>query len=166
MQNSECWQWKLRQRKEAMVRERTTIMMSQHRGSSSIVLLHEIDRTLLHDPVVEGSEEVFLGRGSFEIVKFQTFRGIKVAVKEVLPRTVLSDVCSEARILAQLSHPFVPCLSGVSTAVKPYRIVMQFHGIAHSAVSLTLFEALTPWRLFYDSMVGQIRASLPFLHFL
>ena len=119
-------------------------MMSQRRGSSSAVhipQLHEIDHTLLHDPVVGGGgggggggrSGGFLGRGSFGIVKFLTFRGMKVAVKELLPRTVLSDVRHEARILAQLSHPFVPYLFRVCTIVQPYRIVMQFHGIVHSA---------------------------------
>ncbi len=110
-----------------MARERA--MMIEGIGSSSTVSvtqLHEIDPTLLQDPVRKGSEpEVFIGRGSFGVVKLQVFRQMNVAVKEMSPRTVLSDVLNEARILALLCHPFVPYLFGVCTAVKPYRVVMH-----------------------------------------
>ena len=168
----ERWQWELRQRKEAMIREKSAMMVSQHGKSSSprVFQLHEVDHSLLHDPVVKGSSvEIFLGRGSFGIVKLQTFRGIKVAVKELLPRTLLSDVRCEACILAKLSHPFVPYLFGVCTTVQPYRIVMQLHGIADNAVSLTLYEAITTKKTELEGytwlgLCAQIMEALHYLH--
>lgn len=61
----------------------------------------------------------FVGRGSFGVVPIQVFRDIKVAVKELLPHTVLEDVQQEASILASLSHPLLPFLFGVHTSRKP-----------------------------------------------
>ena len=130
----ECCQWELHQRKGALLQERqcNTILRVPH--------LLEIDQTLLHDPVVK--TEVFVGQGSFGIVKMKLFRGIKVAVKELQPRTVLSDVRNEAHTLAKLSHPFLPYLFGVCTTSQPYKIVMQFHGIRESSMSFTLYGAI------------------------
>ncbi len=151
-----------------MARERA--MMIERRGSSSTVSvtqLHEIDPTLLQDPVRKGSEpEVFIGRGSFGVVKLQVFRQMNVAVKEMLPRTVLSDVLNEARILALLCHPFVPYLFGVCTAVKPYRVVMQFHGIEKTLTSLTLHEAIKDKRISegWIGLCAQIMEALHYLH--
>ena len=85
---------------------------------------------------------MFVGRGCFAVVKLQLFRGIKVAVKKVLPRTVLADVHHEASILMQLSHPYVPYLFGVCTHQQPYKIVMQFEGIANNTTTLTLNDAI------------------------
>ncbi len=168
----ERWQWELRQRKEAMTREKAMMFRVQRRGNSSTVSvtqLHEIDPTLLQDPVHKGSEaELFIGRGSFGVVKLQVFRQMDVAVKEMLPRTVLSDVLHEARILALLCHPFVPYLFGVCTTAKPYRIVMQFHGIEKTQMSLTLYKAIKdkvlsegyPW----IGLCAQIMEALHYLH--
>ena len=59
----------------------------------------------------------------------QLYRGIPVAVKQFLPRTVVQDVVNEAEILLQLSHPNLPYLFGVCVTKKPYLIVTQFEGI-------------------------------------
>lgn len=83
-----------------------------------------------------------MGQGSFAVVKLKLFRGIQVAVKELQPRTLLADVKKEAYILAQLSHPFLPFLFGICTVTEPYRIVIQFHGIGDSMMSLTLHKAI------------------------
>ena len=92
----ERWQWELRQRKEAMKLERA--MTSQRRGHTSRVVtssvVQEIEHTLLQDPVEKG--ELYIGRGSFGLVKLQMFRGMMVAVKELLPHTLLLDVQNEA----------------------------------------------------------------------
>ena len=70
--------------------------------------IHEIDEALLSDPIIGGEKkEHYLGRGSFGIVKLQVYRGIHVAVKELLPRSVKEDVKNEAQILARLCHPYV-----------------------------------------------------------
>ena len=66
---------------------------------------------------------MYLGQESFGVVKMKLFRGIKVAVKELQPRTVLSDLRKEAHTLATLCHPFLPYLFGVCTTSEPYAIL-------------------------------------------
>ena len=83
-----------------------------------------------------------MGHGCFAVVKLQLFRGIKVVVKELLPRTVLADVHHEASILMKLSQPYVPYLFGVCTHQHPYKIMMQFEGIANNTTTLTLNDAI------------------------
>lgn len=102
----ERWQWELHQRKQAIVQQR--------QSSSKVSHLLEIDPTLLHDPIDNDTKlEASVGQGSFGVVKMKVFRGIKVAVKELRPRTVLSDVRNEACTLAKLCHPFLPYLFGI-----------------------------------------------------
>ena len=49
--------------------------------NDNIVVQH-INPDLLSDPVTNGKQkEVFVGRGSFGVVRMQVYRGIKVAVK-------------------------------------------------------------------------------------
>ena len=100
-----------------------------------------------------------MGQGSFGIVKMKLFRGIKVAVKELQPRTVLSDVRNEAHTIAKLSHPY---LFGVC---QPYKIVMQFHGIRESSI---LYGAIVR-KKFADSYAWlgisiQLFEALSYLH--
>ncbi len=74
----------------------------------------------------------------------------------------------EARILALLCHPFVPYLFGVCTAVKPYRVVMQFPGIEKTLTSLTLHEAIKHKRISegygWIGLCAQIMEALHYLH--
>lgn len=130
----------------------------------------EIEPSLLTNPVQKNGQikDVFVGRGCFAVVKLQLFRGIKVAVKEVLPRTVLADVHHEASILMQLSHPYVPYLFGVCTQQQPYKIVMQFEGIADNTTTLTLNDAVlnklitgeTAWL----TLCAKLMEALRYLH--
>ncbi len=83
--------------------------------------LHEIE------PQNVSEIERWAGRGSFGVVKIHFYRGMKVV--SILPKTVLEDVKNEAEILTKLCHPYLPYLFGVCTKEKPYRLVMQFHGI-------------------------------------
>lgn len=76
------------------------------------------------------------------VVSFKTFREIDVAVKELLPRTNVTDVLREAKLLSTLSHPYLPYLIGVCTKTKPYKIVTQFHSYGTRAKSLTLQRAI------------------------
>ena len=49
--------------------------------------------SMLKDVAVDGkSQEYYLGRESFGVVRLQLFCGIKVAVKEMLPHTLAADV--------------------------------------------------------------------------
>ncbi len=114
----ERWQWELQQRKESMARERALQSDTLKRHER----VHEIDQDLLHDPPdVTESTEMYIGRGSFGIVKMQLFRNVKVAVKELLPHSLLDDLNKEANILARFFHPYLPFLFGTTT--KPLRIV-------------------------------------------
>ena len=63
-------------------KERSNTEAQESSGKSST------DPSLLRDP----ESEIFLGQGSFAVVKLKLFRGIQVAVKELQPRTLLADV--------------------------------------------------------------------------
>lgn len=123
----ERWHWELQKRREAM-----TELRMQHNSSTvkERIHVHQIEPSTISDCVIDGEpREVYIGRGCFGIVRLQSYRGICVAVKELLPQTVLADVMHEARILSLLCHPNLPYLFGVCTSDVPLRIVMQFHGV-------------------------------------
>ena len=80
--------------------------------------------------------ELYLGWEASGIVKFQLFRGMKVAVKKWLPQTNLMDVWHKAQVLWQFFHPLFPYLIGVCTVKQPYCIVIQFHGIGDNTSTL------------------------------
>lgn len=102
--------------------------------------IQSIDRSLLVDPVEfedrATDRDVFVGRGSFGIVKYQSYRGINVAVKEFLPCTVAESVQTEAQILSKICHPHLPLLLGMCLAKRPYMLVMQYHGINGKSITL------------------------------
>ena len=131
----ERWRWELHQRKEVMQRNKGSTRVSR------VLHLLEIDETLLLDPV-NGESEVYVGQGSFAVVKMKVFRGITVAVKDLQPLTILSDIKKEATVLSKLCHPFLPYLFGICTAKQPYKIVIQFHGIDNSTKTLTISKAI------------------------
>ncbi len=93
-------------------------------------------------------EDVFVGRGCFAVVKVQLFQGIKVAVKELLPRTVLADVLQEASIFSKLSHPCVPYLFGIYIRQQPYKTVMLSRRNSLLQKVHGLFFVLNYWRLY------------------
>ena len=86
--------------------------------------------------------DIFVGRGSFGVVHLQTYRRMRVAVKELLPSTIASDVHKEALILAHFCHPYLPHLFGVVTSKAPHRIVMQYHDLSDRSTSITLYDVL------------------------
>ena len=159
----ERWQWESSQRKE-MVRKSTTTRDNHHHG------ITQINSLCLSNPIKDGkTTEVVLGTGSFGIVRLQLFRGMLVAVKELLPHTLRSDVMKEALILSQLSHPHITFLFGVSTESFPYKIVMQFHPGIHANKSLTLYEAVVRRVLIDEGNVwlylsAQILDAINYLH--
>ncbi len=104
--------------------------------------LHEIEPSLITN-IIDEEGQLFVGRGSFGIVRIQLYRNINVAVKEFLPHTVTSDVKIEANILAKFSHPYLPYLFGIVIKELPYRIVMQYHGISGYSTSVTLHDTLS-----------------------
>ena len=120
----ERWRWELEKRQEAMI----NLCQQQLRTSPTVgksMHIQEIDPSMLHDPVIDGKAEVhYVGRGSFGIVRAQVLRGILIAVKEFLPRTVKVDVTHEASILSKLCHPYLPLLIGISTKQQPFRLVL------------------------------------------
>ena len=112
-----------------------------------------------------------MGRGSFGIVKLQIYRGIHVAVKELLPHSNKEDVRNEAKILAHLCHPYLPYLFGICLQRQPYRIVMQFHGLLdHSyPFSLTMrcelqYKTLGLISMEWLIICGQLLEAVDYLH--
>ena len=82
------WQWELQKRRKYL-REQYP---PQQRGSGTstqtrvLPAVHEINPT---DPVVDGvPTEIYVGRGSFSVVRLQQYRGIKVAIKEFRSCTI------------------------------------------------------------------------------
>ena len=115
------------------------------------------DPSLLKDPLLDGEhKECYIGRGLFGVVRLQEFRGITVAVKEFLPRTVCEDVTNEAHILTSLCHPYLPLLFGVCLKEEPYRLVMQFHET--DGKSVTLFQELRVKKADYGDFSERIFA--------
>ena len=130
------WQWDLQKRKEAMA-EHMQSRLCKKSQPQVIPCVHEIDPNDLKDPIVDGvPKEVYIGRGSFSVVRLQQYRGIRVAVKEFLSRTLTEDIEGEATFLAKLCHPFLPHLFGISLFSSPMKLVCQFHGISDETVTL------------------------------
>ena len=103
------------------------------------VQVPRIDRSLLHDPIEFGDHpsdrDLFVGRGSFGVVKCQIYRGIRVAVKEFLPHTVQDSVMKEAHVQLGLCHPYLPLLLGVCISELPYIHVVQYYGIGFKSIT-------------------------------
>ena len=134
------WHWELMKRREAMKHLKHTQFGEDvsTTTSSAIPSTHEIRQDLLIDPIIEGKPiEHYISRGSFSVVRLQIYRGIKVAVKEMLPKTVKDDVHREAAILSQLCHPYLPCFFGVITTQRPFKVITQFQGIDNEAVTMS-----------------------------
>ena len=132
----ERWRWELQKRKELLGLGHSECL----HGRST--LLH-IDPAMLND--FSNGTSTYVGRGSFGVVKLKSYRGIYVAVKEFLPRTLIDDVIKEAEILSCFSHPNLPHCFGICVEKTPYSIVTQFEGIyIHNTIpqSLTLHKEL------------------------
>ena len=131
--------------------------------------IHENDPGMLCNVPKLPEECTFIGRGSFGVVRSQLYRGFRVAVKELLPRSAVDDVQHEAEILALFCHPYLPLLFGVITTTRPYRIIMQYHGLCNRAVSTTLHEVLSnPSELCKEDVMimlcNQLAEALDYMH--
>ncbi len=153
------WQWELQKRKEAIQEVPSPLCSSKPK-------VHIIDPASLHDPTIDSKPtEVYIGRGSFSVVRLQYYRGMKVAVKEFLPRSIKVDVTNEAAILSLLNHPYLPYIFGMCTSSLPYRIVLQFHGIGFETISLSKeladgnarFNSPETWLLFCSQIVDAVQ---------
>lgn len=167
----ERWQWELQKRKEAVRKhaDHTAKYCAESPAPSTHVQLNEIHTELLHDPIKsDGStQEEYIGRGSFAVVRLQTYRGFPVAVKEFLPNSVYTDVIHEASILAKLCHPYLPYLFGVCTSSSPFKIITQFHG--SGTKPLTLSQELISTHAISDStfwllLSSQLMEAIQYLH--
>ena len=106
------------------------VQQRDHQSTSSYAALHEINPSYLQNPKgMKDSMDVWIGRGSFGVVKLQIYRGVEVAVKELLPKTLLADLQHEAKIIMNLCHPNLPFLFGICTKSPSYKLVFQFHGL-------------------------------------
>ena len=102
-------------------------------------------------------------------MRLQTYRGMDVAVKELLPRTVVVDLMHEANILASLSHPNLPYLFGVCTKVPQLRLVMQFHGFRPQMKSRCLLQELRQPTIpkddpYWTFLLSHILEAVQYLH--
>ena len=104
----ERWRWECEKRKELGKESLIPLNVchqysSQGSSTTDILMPPQINPAML----IDLSEDLitYVGRGSFGIVKLQLYHGIYVAVKQVLPRTFISDVIAEAKCLMKLSHP-------------------------------------------------------------
>ena len=165
------WQWELLKRKEAMQGELKAKCVSGRLDQGATlrqVKVPEIDPVHLIDPIKNGKPtEVYLGRGSFSVVRLQFYRSIKVAVKEFLPRSVREDVKSEANILSLLTHPYLPYVFGMCPRSQPYRIFVRFHGI--ESETITFARELTEHPLEIDAiswliLCTQLLEAINYIH--
>ena len=162
--------WEVQQRRDIMDKQKQVALGKAPSPSvKTQFLLHEINEQNLQDPVVDGKQEVvYLGRGSFGIVKVQLYREILVAVKEYQPRSLAADVKQEAALVSRLCHPYLPLLIGVCTTSAPFRLVMQFHGV-DALKSLTILKELESHQLIHAGsgwliLTGQLMEALRYLH--
>ena len=133
--------------------------------------IHEIDPCLLSDPSrARNQQEYYLGRGSFGIVALKMYRGIHVAVKQMHIKSALRDVQHEAEMTACLCHPFLPCLFGICTTTKPFKIVTQFHGfMGDHPLSITVRRELDQHKIGlkdidWISVCAQVLEAVNYLH--
>ena len=69
---------------------------------------------------------MYLGRGSFSVVQLQTYRDIKVAVKECLPHSLIAQIF-RMRQGFSLCHPHLPYVFGIFIRARPYsRVTLNF----------------------------------------
>lgn len=144
----ERWRYELEERKKIQKINRELNMslnmsvkntIKSSRGYDLVPIIPSIDRSLLCDPIEFGEHpsdsDLFIGRGSFGVVKCQMYRGICVAVKEFLPHTLKDSVMKEARLLFELCHPYLPLLLGVCVSKFPYIHVVQYYGIGLQSIT-------------------------------
>lgn len=172
----ERWRYELEERKDDLMKERqfrfnvTHCVKSPGFMSTPSPTLPIIDHSMLTDPIqCESDKDIFVGRGSFGIIKFQQYRGIQVAVKEFLPRTRAESVRYEASILLKLSHPYVPLLLGICTSEYPFIIVMQYHGIDGRCVTLQkelIQKQILPSGSYHSwlVMISELAEAIRYLH--
>ena len=134
----ERWRYELDQRKQLLLQaQKLQLCTKQCRVSQSQMGVPLINQSLLVTPDETASDlELYVGRGSFSVVKHLLYRGIHVAVKEFLPQTCPESVYQEASILLRICHPYLPLIFGVCTSAEPYCIVMQYYGIDGKSITL------------------------------
>lgn len=172
----ERWRWECEKRKElgkeSLIPLNVCCQYSSQGSSTTDKLMPpQINPAML----IDLSEDLttYVDRGSFGIVKLQLYRGIYVAVKQVLPRTFISDVIAEAKCLMKLSHPNLPHFFGICTEEKPYCIVMQFEGVQSNDGShpqaLNLHQELHKDGILHGmdwvSVCAQLSEAVRYLHF-
>ena len=64
----------------------------------------------------------------------------------------------------QLSHPYVPYLFGVCTHQQPYKIVMQFEGIAMLTLNDAIINELITGETAWLTLCAELMEALRYLH--
>lgn len=166
----ERWRFELDERRKMLSLERDEHQLKCPDKSDVQPIV--IDRSFLHDPplkLTDGVPRLYIGRGSFGVVKVQVYRDIIVAVKEFLPLTCIKDIQKEASILQKLCHPYLPLFLGTCTIKKPYILVMQYHGV--NGKNVTVNDELMDRKLIISDfclawmvLCAQIVEALVYLH--
>ena len=172
----ERWRYELDERKKVQKANQELIMSSKHssirlRSCDEVSVIPSIDRSLFSDPADFGDHpndtDLFVGRGSFGVVKCQMYHGIYVAVKEFLPHTIKESVMKEACLLFDLCHPYLPLLFGVCISKLPYILVIQYYGIGIESVTFRRELREQKFVLVYPTWIilcAQVVEALRYLH--
>eukprot|EP00794_Sanderia_malayensis_P008685 gene8685-9620_t len=93
---------------------------------------------IINPSLLDSTNEVVLGEGTFSTVKMMNFKGIQVAVKEYKESSHYSSSSMKKRILNEATsllniaaHEGIPFLLGVSMVQKPFMLITQlctYHG--------------------------------------
>lgn len=164
-----CWEVEQREADKQNGRSQRPGSTSRSAGATGKCAVHEISAKNLEDPIIDGEQKaVYVGRGSFAIVRAQMYRGMKVAVKEFLPRSIKDDLLREVEVLSHLCHPYLPLLLGVCSSSQPLCLVMQFHGVDNFQTLILGDELRQHKRICAGSgwliITGQLMEALRYLH--
>ncbi|CAB4020079.1 probable serine threonine- kinase gdt4 [Paramuricea clavata] len=101
--------------------------------------------------------DAFLGKGTFGTCTKMLYRDLEVAVKSYQENVTRNCVQWEASIINLFDHPGLPLLFGYCLEVKPFLMVMQFHGIDGNSTTLQqvsksgmLLDIVEWHRIFYE----------------
>ena len=112
----ERWHWELERKKEYLVQEKRLHRQQSGSSATEIAKVHEIHPDLLQN---ESACEVYVGRGSFGVVRSQIYRRMRVAVKELLPNTQFRCFQRSNDSCSFVIHMCLICL----VQLRPYYLI-------------------------------------------
>ncbi|CAB4011817.1 probable serine threonine- kinase gdt4 [Paramuricea clavata] len=148
--------------KERCIKYQTRYEKEKEKKLKSYRVTKSIERKNLKDISHKGA---ILGKGVFGVCKKMLYRGITVAVKTFQDNVKLDLVKWEADVLNLFDHPGLPLVFGASLEVKPYQLVLQFHGIDGKCVTFNkAIQSGVGDRLDWVSIFKETAEALYFMH--